>query len=382
MRSKVLRVALLPLAGVLGLYAQDGPLDPQSSIKINLAADSPVSLLSANLGESRATARGSATVVDLHMAVTLRNTTQKRISGVTLLVTAQEFAPGGKGSVATPSLSVAPGEAFPMRIDLQLLRPAQMASGPLVQVSLDGVLFNDLSFYGPNRLDSRRSLMAWEMEAQRDRQYFKGVLAAHGQTGLQQEVLASLARQAERPRLNVAVTRGRAVTSAALESEHMVQFAFLQFPDAPIQPVEGWAQIAGNEARAPRIEVRNRSSRPVRYVEIGWVVTDRDGKQFMAGSVPASGPDLYLPPGRSGRVLQDTAMRFTRNAGQPVYVRQMTGFVSQVEYADGKIWVPNRQNLAAGRLLNVMAPSPEEQRLTELYRKKGIAALVNELNRF
>jgi len=377
------RLVALPLAGVAGLAAQDAALDPLSSIKIDLPASSPVALLSANMGESRATPRGSAMVVDLHMALTLRNAGYKRIAGITLLVTAQEFAPGGKGSVTTPSLNVAPGEAFPMRLDLQLLRPAQMAGGPLVQVTLDGVLFQDLSFYGPNRLDSRRSLTAWEMEAQRDRQHFKAILAAQGPAGLQREMLASLARQAERPRLNVAVSRGRAVTSAALGPERMAQFAFLQFPDAPVAPVEGWAQIAGNEARAPRIEVRNQSSKAVRYVEIGWLVRERGGRQYLAASVPGSGPDeLYLPPGRTGRILQESTLRFTRNAGQPVYIDGMAGFVSQVEFTDGKIWIPNRQNLVNAQLLTVVAPSPEEQRLTELYRRKGIAALAAELNRF
>ena len=377
------RLAFLLVAGLGGLTGQDVILDPQSSIKFDLPANAPVALLSANMGdESRATARGSATVVDLHMALSLRNATNKRISGITLLVTAQEFAPGGKGSVATPSLSVGPGEAFPMRVDLQLLRPAQMTSGPLVHVTVDGVLFNDLSFYGPNRLESRRSLTAWELEARRDRQHFKSILAAQGQDGLQREALVSLGRQSWRPRLNVAVSRGRSVTSAAPGAEHAAQFAFLQFPDSPVEPLEGWAMIAGNEVRAPRIEVRNRSDKPVRYVEIGWVVTERGGKQFMAGSVPASDPELYLPPGRTGRVLQDTTLRLTHNAGQPVVIEGMAGFVSQVEFADGKVWVPDRKNLIGASLLNVVAPSPEEQRLTELYRKKGLAALVAELNRF
>ena len=31
------------------------------------------------------------------------------------------------------------------------MRPAQAAAGPLVEVNLDGVLFQDLSFYGPDR---------------------------------------------------------------------------------------------------------------------------------------------------------------------------------------------------------------------------------------
>ena len=60
---------------------------------------------------------------------------------------------------------------------MQLVRPTQVAGGPLVQVDLDGVLFHDLSFFGPDRLNSRRYLMACELEAQRDRDHFKRILA-------------------------------------------------------------------------------------------------------------------------------------------------------------------------------------------------------------
>ncbi len=379
----VSRFALLSCLGLLTLRAQELPLDLHDSVKINLPPDSPVTLLSANLGESHATARGSAMVLDLQqMVLSLRNASSNRIRGITLLVLAQEVTPGGRGSVALPSLDVPPGGAFPVRIDLRLLRPAQITSGPLVQVSLDGVLFQDFSFFGPNRLDSRRSLTAWEMEAQRDRRYFRSILAAQGREALRSAVLESLARQSERPRLDVQVVRGRSVTSAALGAEHTARFAFLEFPDSPVKPVEGWAQIAGSEARAPRIQVRNLSGRSVRYVEIGWLVKDREGREFMAASVPAGNPDLYLPPGQTGRVLQDTALKFSRNGGSPVNISGMTGFVSQVEFADGQIWIPDRESLANARLLGVLAPSPEEQRLTDLYRKRGIDSLVQELQKF
>jgi hypothetical protein len=376
-------VAALGALGVVLSPAQDTPLDPHSSVKINLAGDSPVTLLSANMGESRATARGAAVVLDLHMGLTFRNSSQNRIHGVTLRVVAQEVTLGGKASVAVPSLNVGPGEAFPIRIDLQLIRPTQVANGPLVQVELDGVLFQDLSFYGQDRLNSRRTLTAWELEAQRDRAYFKSVLAQQGPQGLQREVLQSLAWQQERPRLDVRVLRGgRSVSSAALGSERTEQFAFLKFPDAPVEPVEGWVQLAGNEARAPRIEVRNKSSRTVKYVELGWIVRDQQGKQYLAASLPASDPgSFYLPPGKTGRVLQDTSLKFSHD-GQPVAVQRMAGFVSQVEFADGKVWVPNRQNLLNASLLGVLAPSAEEARLTDLYRKKGIAALVEELKKY
>ncbi|MEO7650333.1 MAG: hypothetical protein ABIZ80_07680, partial [Bryobacteraceae bacterium] len=232
-------LAALVLGGGAAI-AQDTQLDPRSSIAIDLPADSPLTLLSADVGESRASARGGAMVLDLHLALKLRNASPNKIRSVTMLVLAQEITPGGKASVAVPSLDIAAGEIFPLRIDLRLLRPLQPEGGPLVKVSLDGVLFQDFKFYGPNRLDSRRSMMVWETEAQRDRQHFKAMLASHGPEGLRRGALDSLNRQAARPRLDVQVSRGGRSTPAAASggSEHQAQFAFLQFPDSPVAPLE------------------------------------------------------------------------------------------------------------------------------------------------
>ena len=225
-------------------------------------------------------------------------------------------------------------------------------------------------------------MLVWEAAAQRDRQQFKSILAKYGVDGLQRMTIDSLSRQRDRPRLDVQVSRGGRSTSAAVGgSERHAQFAFLQFPDSPVQPLDGDVRIAGNEAKAPRIEVRNRSSKAIRYFEIGWIVKDSHGKDFWAASVPASGADLNLQPGQTGRALQDTSLRFSKGQGEPVAIQGTTGFVSQVEYADGKIWVPDRTSLESAQLLTVLAPSLEEQRLTDLYRKKGVHALIEDLKR-
>jgi hypothetical protein len=379
----------LVLASASLVIAQDTRFDPHRSISINFPTDSPIVSLGTDADrESRATPRGGAMVIDLHMALSLRNASSQHIRGVTLLVTTQEVTPGGKASVAVPSLNVAPGQVFPVRIDLRLLRPLrplQAGGGPLVQVSLDGVLFDSFNFYGPNRLNSRRSMTVWEMEAERDRRHFKSILGAAGPEGLQREMLDSLARQAERPRIDVRVSRGGRAVSSAAAPDRVARFAFLKMPDSPVEAVDGWAEVAGNEVRTPTIEVRNRSGRPVRYVEIGWIVKDRQGREFLAGSVPAAESDIFLPPGQTGRVLQDTALSFSRNASEPIAIQSMTGFVSQVEYADGKdakVWIPNRAVLQLSGLLRVVAPSPEEQRLSDLYRTKGLNVLVEELKKF
>ncbi len=47
-------------------------------------------------------------------------------------------------------------------------------------MKLDGILFDDLSFYGPDNLHSRRTMTVWELEARRDRQYFRKLLDQPG----------------------------------------------------------------------------------------------------------------------------------------------------------------------------------------------------------
>lgn len=367
MRSSFALIAGLCVPGLLL-----GQSDARGSLKLDFPKDSPIAVLSADWGQSRPVARGSAVVLELHTSLSLRNSSQRRVRGVTLMVLAQEVTPGGKGSVTVPSLDVAPGETFPVRIDLRLLRPIQGADNAVVQVSLDGVLFEDLSFFGPDRLESRRSMTIWELEAQRDRRHFKTVLETAGADGLQKEILSSLARTGDRAQPGIQMVRSGRAT--AYEPEREMQFAFVQFPDSPVEPVSGAAKVMGNEARMPRIEVRNRSQKPVRYVELGWVVEDEQGRRFLAGSLPAG---LNLGPGQKASIAQDTGLRFSERAG----IKGMTGFVNSVEFADGRFWIPSRAAMSNG-VLDALAPSPEEQRLVQIYRKKGLKALIEELNHF
>lgn len=373
-----LRVAALALAAGLAAWAQQ-PLDVRTSLKIEFPPDSPVTLVSADLGDSATATRGSAMVIDLRSSLSLRNSGYRHIRGITLLVTAQEVAAGGKASVSVPSLNVAPGETFPVRMNLRLLRPLAPV-GPLVVVSLDGLLFDDLSFYGPNRINSRRSMTVWELEARRDRRYFRDLLASRGEEGLRQALLESLARQAERPRLEVQVARGGRATN--VESEKPVQFAFLNLPGAPLEPVGGSALVSGHEARAPSVEVRNRSTRPVRYFELTWIVRDANGREFQAGTLPASDPAMRLEPGQLGKVEQEGILRFLAGPGRPLPLAGLSGFVSQVEFLDGTVWIPSRRELSDPRLARLLAPSPEEERLTDLYRRRGLAAVIAELKKF
>lgn len=338
--------------------------------KIDLPKDTPVTLVSYDSGESKVTARASAYLVDFHPTLLLRNSSAKRIRSVTLLVEAQETALGGKASVSVPSLDVAPGDTFSVHINQTLLSPA--FGSPSVQVQLDGVLFDDLSFYGLDKLHLQHTMTVWELEARQDRKYFKDLLETAGRQGLQNAMIESLARQAEIQQPNLQMARGRATTAEAGQD---VQFAFLRIPDSPVELTSGLAKVSVNEAAGPRFAVRNTSKRPVRHLEIGWILKDQEGREFLAASLPA---DLNLPPGQSGQVIEDASLRL----GGRTAIQSMKGFVASAEFTDGSYWIPNRKQIEDSQLGSVVAPSPEEQRLSSIYNRKGLNALIEELKKF
>ncbi|MEO7144384.1 MAG: hypothetical protein ABI165_12875, partial [Bryobacteraceae bacterium] len=233
MRSKAFQFLLATLAiTVASVVVRAQTLGIEVVPKIEFPKDAPVALMSADWDGSTAAARGGAMVVDLHAALSLRNTSHARLRGITLTVTAQAVTPGGKGSLSIPCLDVAPGDTFPVRLDMRLLRPLQGGAGVPAQIGLDGVLFDDLSFYGPDRLNSHHTMAVWEMEARRDRRYYKALLAKGGGQALQNQILAVLARQPERPQVGMEVARGPATNTQPGGRD--MQFAFLRFPGSPV----------------------------------------------------------------------------------------------------------------------------------------------------
>jgi len=117
-------------------------------------------------------------------------------------------------------------------------------------------------------------------------------------------------------------------------------------------------------------------------VELGWVLTDYNGRSYMAGSLPSSDPAFSLAARGAGKVSQENTLEFS-TGGKRLSINKVTSFVNQVEFADGKVWVPTRQNMESNPLLlQVMEPSVEEERLANLYVTKGLPALVDELKKY
>jgi hypothetical protein len=349
---------------------------PSGSFRVDLPAGAPVALVSADWGASRITTRGGAMLLELHSTLQLKNTGARRIRAVSLLVTAQDRTPGGRASVTVPSLDIDSSDTFPVRVDLRLMRPMQPGAGAVVDVQLDGVLFEDLGFYGPNRMNARRSMLAWELEARRDRAALLAVLERGGAEALRNELVEALARNAAQPRLAVQAARSGRATAA--EPAREVALAALTLPATPVEVLGGSVRITGDEARAPHVVLRNIGSKPVRSVEVSWLVRDTQGREYTAGSLPA---DVTLAPGQTGAAAKDGTLRFSHPGGAPASLVSMTGFVSSVEFADGALWLPSRQALRDPRLRGVLPPSGEEERLMELYRHKGLDAVIQQLHK-
>lgn len=359
--------AAISVCFAASLVAQDG-------LRVNFPADSPVSVVSSGWGESRAIPRGGAYMVDVRTSLKLKNNSRLRLRGISLQVSSQEVAAGGKASVSVPSLDVYPGQEFRVKIDLRLLQPNSGSSPSLVQVQLDGVLFEDMSFFGPNRLGSRRQLTAWELEARRDRQHLKLILARQGDDALRRAMVDILARENSRPKLDVRMAR----SAAALPNARSIETAFLSQPGIPVEGVKAVAVSAGNQLQILELAFENRDKREVRSIELGLLVRDQEGREFAAGSLPAS---LTMKPNGTASVQPSASVTLNRPQGIPLKVESLTGFVQQVEFANGDLWVPPGSFRDAARLAKVIPGSLEEQRLADIYCRRGVEALIEELNR-
>ena len=381
MRSRAARLGSLAALILLSAYLSAAADSSARWFDVEFPRDSPVLMVSSSLGPlTTAHVRGTSMVLDLHAALLVRNTSTKPISGLTLRVEAQDITPSGKGSVTVPSLRVEPGQTFPVRIDMEISRPfnAPQADGALVKVSLDCALFSDLTSYGPDKLHSSRSLMVYELEARRDRHYLASLLQAGRDAEVREELNFGL-QDFVPQELGLELLHA---PRPANYSGQPVNVGAVAFPSSPVKTIGGAARVIGNEVRAPEIQVRNTSMKVVRSIDMGWIVRDERGKQYLAGSLPAT---VQLAPVQTGSMIEPGTLRFSHPAGEPMSIGALLTFVNDVEFADGKLWIPSRADIDEATrdplLHRALATSPEEQRLAEVYRRKGMSGLAEELQK-
>jgi hypothetical protein len=349
-------------------------------ITFDFPRDSPVLPVSLSMGSSTAKLRGASVLLDIHAAVVLRNVGAKALSGITIRVEAQDLQTG-RGSVTVPSLVAQPGETFPVTMDMEILRPiaaGRAATVSLVQLSLDCALFSDLSAYGPDLLHSRHSLLLYELEARQEREYLAALLHNRQWAKLRDELNFGLPESSP-SRLGLEFVHG---PLTAVMREQAFAVSPVAFSGAPVQPIGGGAKVMGNEVRSPYVEVRRISNRSVRSLELGWIVRDDRGHDFVAGSIPVA---LSSDTIQTVKITDAAALRFSNGGGEPMVIGALRAFVSDVEFTDGKLWIPSRNDIDDATsdpiLRHELANSPEQQRLAKIYRLRGTTGLAEELKR-
>jgi hypothetical protein len=169
---------------------------------------------------------------------------------------------------------------------------------------------------------------------------------------------------------------------ATAKREQALQVSPVKFPKAPVEPLSGAAQVAGNEVRSPRVDIRNVSKLHVMSVAMGWIVQDDHGTDFVAGALTSRSP---IGPVQTSSISESGTLRFSLPTGQPMVIDRLMTFVNDVEFADGSLWIPSRDDIDAATtdhtLRRELATSPEEQRLASIYRRDGTAGLKKELKR-
>lgn len=346
-------------------------------VSFQFPADSPVLVRSFNLGPTTTRVEGSSMALDLHALLVLRNTGTKPISGLTLRVEAQDVTPGGLGSVTIPNLDALPGDSFPVHIDMELKRPfgGPPSQGAILTVSLDCALFTDLTAYGPDTLGSHRALLVYELEARRDRRYLARLLDSGRTAEVRRELSWGLDSAAGQLGLEL-------LRSPGADAARPIKIGALSFPGAPVEPVSGAARVFQNEVTESRVQVINRSRKTVRSIDMGWIVRDGQGREFVAGALPSS---TRIAPVETAIMAEREALRFSHPAGEPMSIGSLMAFVNDVEFADGKLWIPTRADIQAATndpvLRRQLSASPEQQHLAYIYRTKGLAGLEAELQK-
>ena len=237
--------------------------------------------------------------------------------------------------------------------------------------------FSTTPSYGPDRLKSRRALLVYELEARRDRQYMANLLKNQQYDQLRQELDFGL-QDVHPQQLGFELTRDLRPTGKQLP----IAVNTMAFPNAPVQAIGEMLRFPAMRSTLPRIELRNVSRRAVRSVDIAWIVRDERGESFMAGSVPASMP---IGPVETAVANESGTLRFSNASGQPLAIGALMALVSNVEFADGNLWIPSRADIDGATsdpaLRKALSSSPEHQRLAEVFRRKGIRGLAEELKR-
>lgn len=348
----------------------------QPAINVSLGNGSPVLLQSLEVTSSDSVPATSSPA-RINISLGLKNTGPRTIIGLTFRIDAP-FLTAGHASLSMPNLEVAKDGmvSVPFKLELSRFAP-QTHSDSALQISLDCVLFNDLSRYGPDTLHSHQSLGVFAAENRRERLYLQQLLRTGRVAEVREELNFGLPETPQDFRV-AALPQG---TSAASAQERIAVVA-LSVTKSPLQILSSEAYGTPDGVARSVLRIRNVSPREIAAVGLVFLVRDEHATDFVGAVLPER---LDLMPGSEGRFVETEDLRFSRTSGPPMLIRGLSLCVSSIEFTDGSVWVPSREDVEQATpnptLRRLLTDSPERQRLAGLFRREGINAVAEELRK-
>lgn len=368
-------------------------VDPRSFVRVQLPPDSPVEVVDLSYGSSRIVRRPMALEMELNLILTLRNRSGKPVEGLALVL-GTAAARGAVGLSAVSGIRLESGATFTlparMHADYHLASTAASTSArqlpSSMQVRLDAVLFSDGTGYGPDRMRALGAMRINQAESLRDRRFFHVLYDSGGLPRLLSvlqrwggEATAQTNAPQETPSVLAGVSAERARALA-----QFADFRVARFSDAPIEIVSARARVFDGGLVDPSLEVRNISGVPVTDFLVTWLLSDATGKEFRGATISASGwrepgTRFQVAPGESAVWSHSSVLAIGPRATGPILSGRV--YLRAVEFADGRVWVPERHTIEAAGLTGPLTFSPEVVRLFRLYQTRGPSALLAEFRR-
>lgn len=374
--SRHLRLLARSFAGLLFASAIAAAANASApALKINLPAGSPLLLQSVSLSSTPQHERGIPAAERFEALLQLRNTGNKTIVGISFSISYESFSSVPAASQIVTGLRVAPEGEFPLHVALETAHGARVTinSPANVHITLDCVLFSDLSTYGPDRLGQHRNLLVYELQARREREYVSQLLKEGRLPDVREELNFGL--PPEPPAWILTINRPpQYVRAHSLSIQPLVE-------DSPVHVVGGTVQAVGGRFWSPVFEVRSDPGPSPIAIDIALILADERGREAVAAILPFS---IKPATGETTALQSDISAQATALDSVPVLIRKCYAFISAIHFSDASVWVPSRSDLeraSDGSLLTALSACPERERLASLFRRGGMQAVASDLKR-
>jgi hypothetical protein len=308
----------------------------------------------------------------LHIALRVRNATQKTIAAVAFRIQTHTRTGVLQAAFAVEGLNAFPNREIPVNADVQPV----LSGGGSLELILDSVLFADLTSYGPDQAEALRLLTEDEAANRVERDYLSRLIA-NGQ-------LDEVARE-----LNAAsVNPPPAANFELFEPAHPsvlpreVGTRTMHVPGVPLQ-----IAAAGTAGGQLGVRLSNFSARTVSSVEVEVDGFDSTGDLVVAAHVPFI---VRIPAGGTESIETGPGVGI-RSQGPTGTVRSRVVFLRSVQFENGSWWTPevhvgDAPSLGpaiqqTSTLVQILDRSPARLRLGALLRQSGMGAVEAELTR-